>query len=128
MRRQPCADAVTEQPDHRHKEVERGHEHGDPRYAGIAALWLLQKIRWARFFISLGAGFVESVQKAVSNQGTDDLAVRASHLLEPLCNGPPILGATEKPAHVRHGRSLRENDDCTIIEEARGKGGQKNSP
>jgi len=52
--------------------------------------------------LSLGVALVKAAQKAVPNQRTDNLAVRAGRLLEPFRNRDPFLGVTVEPSLLTH--------------------------
>jgi len=54
------------------------------------------------------AALVKTVQKAMANEGADDLAVRARRQLESLGNGQPFLRVTVKQTLLRHGQPPRK--------------------
>ena len=60
-------------------------------------------------YFSPGVALVGSGETAVSNQCADHLAVRAGHVLEPLCNGRPFVVVAVEPDLLSQGMPPRKS-------------------
>ena len=73
-------------------------------------------------YFSPGVALVGSGETAVPNQCADHFAVRAGHVLEPLCNGRPLPVVAIDAEPLAHGACLLENRHSIGLTEGRGNG------
>jgi len=73
--------------------------------------------------LSPRVALVGSGETAMPNQCADHFAMRAGHVLEPLCDGHPFVGVAVKAELLAHGPCLPENRHSIGLAEGRGNGG-----